>query len=336
MTPLRVGVIGAGIMGSDHARQLRHWVADAEPVLIADIDGARALAVAAELGARSCLDPLELVADPQVQAVIIASHDSTHADLVRACVRADKPVLCEKPLAPTLDESAALLRDIGAGGAELVSLGFMRRFDQGYVQVRDRIRSGVLGAPLVLHCSSRGVSSGPGTTSEASVTNSTVHDLDIAPWLLDSPVVEAAWVSVRRSANAEEFADPQVMLLRTADGALTTVETYLNARYGYDIRCEAVCEHGTVSIAEPAAVRTDALPGRSVEYARDWRPRFADAYRRELTAWVHRVTTGTAPDGALAGAHDGLVAAAVADAVIRSMRDGGSFRPVAVPSVGHP
>ena len=150
------------------------------------------------------------------------------------------------------------------------------------------------------------------------------------PWLLDSPIVETSW-HAGRSASGVDFTDPQVMLLRTADGALTTVETFLNAGYGFDIRCELVGERGTVSLREPARVEVDAQLARSVEYPADWRPRFAEAYRMELQAWVNRV--GGVPDplvGDLAGARDGLVATAAAEAMVASMRAGGQY--VAVPS----
>jgi myo-inositol 2-dehydrogenase/D-chiro-inositol 1-dehydrogenase len=327
---LRVGVVGAGNMGAAHARQLHRWVSGAEVVAVADADAARAAEVAVATGASSTVDPLAVIADPDVEAVVIASPDATHPALVRACVEAGKPVLCEKPLAPTLPEAAGLLAELG-DRAGLVSLGFMRRFDQGYQQLRATIRSGELGAALVVHCIGRGVASYPGTTDESTVSNSTVHDLDIVPWLLDSPVVEAAWCAPRSSAQADGFQDPQLVLLRTADQVVATVETFLNARYGYDTRCEVVCETGASSLVEPAVVRSDAARLRSVGYPADWRPRFADAYRRELTAWVEQVTGSQTPDEPVASARDGVVAAAVADAVVRSMHDGGRFTTVELP-----
>lgn len=325
---VRVGVIGTGIMGADHARQLHHWVPGATVTLVADVDADRAAAVASEVGTPSTTDAARLIADESVDAVVIASHDSTHADLVRACVAADKPVLCEKPLAPSLAEASGLLSEIGTTGADLVSLGFMRRFDQGYVAIRDLLDGGEIGRALVAHAVSRGVSSGPGATSESSVTGSSIHDLDVIPWLLRSPIVETAWFAGRQTSHTTELVDPQILLLRTADGVLTTVETYLNARYGYDVRCEVVAETGTASLAEPTPIVRDVTGGRSLGYAADWRPRFADAYRRELTAWVRTVAAGAAPSGDLATAADGVRASAVAQALIDSMHAGGAFVPV--------
>ena len=111
------------------------------------------------------------------------------------------------------------------------------------------------------------------------------------------------------------------MHLRTADGVLSTVETFLNSRYGYVMRCEVVGETGTVSLTEPARVVVESGLTRAIGYAADWRPRFADAYRLELQAWVDAVVAGS--PSPLASARDGVAASAVAEAVISSMHEGG-------------
>ncbi len=126
----------------------------------------------------------------------------------------------------------------------------------------------------------------------------------------------------RRSSQVHEgLQDPQLIHLRTADGVLSTCETFLNARYGYDIRCEVVGETGAISLTEPARVRLDAGQRHGIGYAADWRPRFADAYRIELQAWIDSVLAG-APTP-LATGRDGVAASAVAEAVITSMHHGG-------------
>ena len=322
---LRVGVIGAGIMGADHANTLRRSVRGAEVTAVADVDLARAEAAAE--GATAYDDAFALIADPAVDAVVIASHDPVHAVQVVAAVRAAKAVLCEKPLAPTLAEGRQVLREIGATGEALLSLGFMRRFDPGYVQLRQAIDDGSIGAPVLVHNVSRGVSSAPNATSEFSITGSAIHECDVVPWLLRSPVVEVSWIAPRRSSQANEgLQDPQLIHLRTADGVLSTVETFLNARYGYVMRCEVVGENGTISLTEPARVVVEGELKRSTGYAADWRPRFADAYRLELQAWIDSVLAG-APTP-LATGRDGVAASAVAEAVIASMHDGGRITKV--------
>jgi myo-inositol 2-dehydrogenase/D-chiro-inositol 1-dehydrogenase len=317
-------------MGADHVDTLHRWVSGAEVTRVADVDADRAAAVARTVpGARPGDDAHSLIGDPEVDAVLIASHDATHADLAVAAVRAGKPVLCEKPLAPTVQECLRVVRTERAAGGGLISLGFMRRFDPAYGELRAAVAAGALGAVLLMHCVSRGVSSGPGCTDELSVTGSAIHEFDIVPWLLDSPIVEVGWHAARPTAAVTGLRDPQVMLLRTADGALTTVETFLNAGYGYDIRCEVVGERGTLALAGPARVVSASARARSTAYPADWRPRFADAYRLELQAWVDAVAGRTLSP--LATAYDGLLATAVAEAVITSMKDGGRTATVRAP-----
>jgi myo-inositol 2-dehydrogenase / D-chiro-inositol 1-dehydrogenase len=127
--------------------------------------------------------------------------------------------------------------------------------------------------------------------------------------------------------------DPQLILLRTADGALTSLEVFLNAGYGYDIGCEVVCERGTLALAPTGRIVANAPSTHAVTHPADWRPRFADAYRLELQAWVDAVAAGR--PSPLPSARDGMVATAVAEAVIASMHDGGRFVAVQDPaSVG--
>lgn len=336
---LRVGVVGCGVMGTDHARLLARQVSGAELTRLTDLDPGRASALAEELGASTSPDGPALVAEDDVDAVVVASADATHAALVLAAASAGKPVLCEKPLAPSLEEAAGVVRTLDADGAgHLVTLGFMRRVDPAHNELREALHRGAVGEPLLVHGTSRGVTAGPGATSESLITGSFVHEADSVPWLLGSPVTAVSWQSPGRTTGSGDLQDPQLLLLRTADGVLTTVEVLLNARYGYDIRCEVVGRTGTLALSEASqttslTTRTSDL-ARTSSFAADWRPRFAEAYRRELQAWVDGVRGLQAPD--LATARDGLVAAAVCDAAVRSMRaavDGaGPWTSVEVPS----
>jgi len=334
---VRVGVIGAGIMGADHVNTLHRSVSDAVVTMVADVDIERAKRTAQPVrGAIATADGFALIADGAVDAVVIASHDSTHAALVLAAIEAGKPVLCEKPLAPTVAECLSIVRAEAGGpaGKPLISLGFMRRFDPGYTDMKQALADGSIGNPLLVHCVSRGVSSAPNASNESSVTGSAIHEFDVLPWLLGSPIVEVSWYSGRPSGLVDGFTDPHLILLRTADGVLSTLEVFLNARYGYDVRCEIVGEQGTLALREPARTATDLSRGRTVGYPADWRPRFADAYRLELQAWINLLESGDSGQWTeLATAHDGLVAGAVAEAVIESMHDGGRTVQVSVPTL---
>ncbi len=325
---VRIGVIGTGNMGADHIRNLQRFVAGAAITVVADYDQATAEAVAAESRARVAENGHALIADPDVDAIIIASHDSTHYEYAMSAIAAGKPTLCEKPLAPTLAECEEIVAAEAAAGGNLLSLGFMRRFDPGHTELKAAIDAGVIGPVLRITGASRNVVSYPGTTSESMITNSVIHELDSIPWLLGSPVVEAAWLAGRASSKVPAgVADPSLTLLRTADGVLTSVDMYANAEYGYDLRCEVLGEKGTLSLTDPALVAVDLGLKRSTSYPLDWRPRFAAAYRLELGAWVSAVAAG-APTP-LATAVDGLAASRVADAVLTSMHESGRWVTVA-------
>jgi myo-inositol 2-dehydrogenase/D-chiro-inositol 1-dehydrogenase len=329
---IRVGVIGAGIMGADHVRNLAGAVSGAAVSLVADLDAGRAAAAAGPAGARSTTDPKALIKDRDVDAVVIASHDSTHADLLLACLDARKPVLCEKPLAPTVEEGRTVVQAEEAVaeelGRSLVSLGFMRRFDPAHTELKRRLEAGEFGDVLTAHCVSRNVRSAPDATNVSAITNSAIHELDSMPWLLGTSVAEVAWVSGRKTSALAPagLQDPAFMLLRMADGTLVTLELFLNAEYGYSTRLEVVGERGTASFTESPLLEVNLDRRRATEYPADWRPRFADAYRIELKAWIDSLATG-APSP-LATARDGLRASEIGAALVASIDAGGAFVPV--------
>jgi myo-inositol 2-dehydrogenase / D-chiro-inositol 1-dehydrogenase len=313
---VRVGVVGVGVMGADHARKLNGCVAGADVTAIADVNEGTAAAVASEMRSAAVrANGFALIACAGVDAVVIASHDSTHAQLVLAAVKAGKPVLCEKPLAPTAAEARAVVEAEHTIGRDLIGLGFMRRFDPSYTDLKAVVASGELGEILVSHCISRTVEAYPGGDSASTVTNAAIHELDIIPWLLGSPITSVSWHCGKSSRRSGIRQDPQIMLLRTA------------SEYGYDTRCEVVGETGTAALTLPTRVIRDGQRARTTEYPENWIPRYADAYRIELQEWIDSIEQGR--PSALATAEDGLRAALVADAVIESMDNGGA--PVGVP-----
>jgi myo-inositol 2-dehydrogenase/D-chiro-inositol 1-dehydrogenase len=320
---LRIGVIGAGAMGSAHCRTIARDLSGGELAAVSDVDTARAARVAGALGdAQVHEDPDELIADPAVDAVVVASSDATHQAFVLACLRAEKPVLCEKPLAPTVEASLSVVEAEAAIGRRLVQVAFMRRFDPGYVAVKDRLDRGDVGAALLVHCAHRNASVPHGFTSEMLITSSVTHEIDVTRWLLGEEIVAATVHTPRPSRLAPAgVRDPQLVLLETEDGALVDVEIFVNARYGYDIRCEVVAETGTLELAAPAAVEVRREGGRGVEIGAGFQQRFATAYRHELQAWVG----GGEPTGP--SAWDGYAAAAVCEAAVESLATG---RPVDV------
>jgi myo-inositol 2-dehydrogenase / D-chiro-inositol 1-dehydrogenase len=296
-----VGVIGTGSMGAVHVRLLQTAVAGARVVAAAD-PAVRLPGVPVHH-----VDPEALIADPAVAGVVIASPAPTHEPLVLACLAAGKPVLCEKPLAAS---AAACRRLVDADADGLLTLGFMRRFDPAYVELRQRL--GEVGAPRLVHMVHRNASFRPEFTPEAVLTDSLVHEADMTRWLLEE---EIARVSV--FAVGDGLHDPQTVVFETASGRVVDVEVFVAAGYGYEIRCEVVGSHGTLELAPPGLVVARRAGARAAEVPEPFERRFGEAYRRELQAWV---------DGAPGpGAYDGYAATAVCEAAVASLHGGGTM-----------
>lgn len=317
-----IGLIGAGVMGGDHARILTKGVAGAALVAVHDADPARAGAIASGgNGVAVVPDTEALIADRRVDAVLVASPDETHAELVLACLARRKPVLCEKPLAATLDGCRAILEAEQRVGARLVQVGYMRRFDPGYRQLRDLRRDGRLGPPLFFHCVHRNAIAPHFMTNAMIISNAAVHEIDIARFVLEDEIEAVTVVSPRPTSRAPTRR-PQFLVFETRQGVVVDVEAFVDAGYGYDVRAELVCETGTALLAPhpPVATRESARDGFAVEA--DWRGRFAAAYRAQLEAWVASVRAGGAPAGGASGASawDGMVASIVAEAALESAR----------------
>jgi myo-inositol 2-dehydrogenase/D-chiro-inositol 1-dehydrogenase len=202
-------------------------------------------------------------------------------------------------------------------GRRLVQVGYMRRFDPAYVEMKARMLSGRLGAPLMFHCVHRNVSAPSWFDSRMAVSNSAVHEFDIARWMLDTEL-SAIQVFRPKAARADSPGAPVFLVLETARGQLVNVEIFIDAAYGYDVRGELVCEKGTVSLRAPIHTETNINLTHGAAYPADWRPRFADAYRLQAQAWIRAVASGTS---AGASAWDGYAAAAAAEAGLQSLAE---------------
>lgn len=314
MKDLRIGVVGAaGFIGRDHIKRLNNNINHAAVVAVSDIDPVKTQAVADTCGAKVYADGVELINDPEVDAIVITSWDPTHAQFVRAAVAAGKPVFCEKPLASTLDDCAAILNDEIASGKHLVQVGFMRRFDPGYLEMKKIIDSGKLGKPLMVHCKSRTPVTPPKHTSRMHATNVVPHEIDVLRWLLDDEFDQVQVIMGRSSTHAPEgLQDPQLMLMTTKKGVVIDVEVAVNAHFGYEIQCEVVCDNGTVSLPQPTRATVCVDQSCSHGIMDDWSKRFVDAYQEEFQSWVDScLETGGVPTGSTAW--DGFAACAVAE-----------------------
>ena len=329
---IRIGLIGAGLMGADHARILSQEIPGVTLLAICDADGVRARAVADASGAKHVVaDPLALIADSSIDAILIASPDSTHAPLTKACVEAGKPVLCEKPLSQDSAECLDVIAAETRAGKRLVQIGFMRRFDPAYVEMKQALTQGAVGPALMMHNFHRNVSAPANFTGQMAITNSASHEFDIARFVLDADFDSIA-VFRPEFREAGKTGAPVFMVLKTTAGQLVNVEINNNAAYGYDVRGELVGERGSVFLRSPVHSELHADLKSVTTYPADWRPRFAEAYRLQNSAWLKSIETGR-PVGA--SAWDGYAATLVAEAGVASLAKGAPVKlsPAAKPKL---
>jgi myo-inositol 2-dehydrogenase/D-chiro-inositol 1-dehydrogenase len=318
---IRIGVIGTGWIGEQHVHRLHGTVAGAEVEAVADIDPGRAAHVAGAVGARVIDSPEKLIGDPDVDAVVIASSAAAHAEQVLACIEAGKQVFCEKPLTTDAADALRVIDAEAALGRRVVQVGFMRRYDAGYRQMKRVLDAGGVGEPLMAHCVHRNRSVRDHYTTEMAARDTAVHEVDVLRWLLGEEFVSAQTVVPRKTSRSRsDLQDPQIFLFETASGARVDVEAFVNCRYGYDIQCEIVGEDGAVRLPDPAApvLRRDGRAG--VPVLEEFGDRFADAFDVELREWVEGLRAGEGPAGP--SAWDGYAATVVTEAAVRSLHSG--------------
>jgi myo-inositol 2-dehydrogenase/D-chiro-inositol 1-dehydrogenase len=191
---------------------------------------------------------------------------------------------------------------------------------EDYADMKARIDAGEIGRPLLVHSVHRNASVHAWFDSEMIVKDTVVHDVDLVRWLLGDEIVRATAFSPRPTSRAADgVQDPQFIVLESEAGAVIDVEAYVNAQYGYDIRCEVVGESGTLALAAPATVVLHREGRGGIELPPRFQERFAAAYTAELEAWVASIATGT-PAGA--SAWDGYAAAAVCEAAFDALSSG--------------
>lgn len=330
MPETRVGIIGVGLMGTDHAHRVAHRTANATLAAVSDVDADRAAGLAGRFdGVRVISDPMALIEDDSVDAVIIASPGFAHEEQVMACLQHRKYAMCEKPL--TMDSTSALrlVRAERAAGHPLIQVGFMRRFDPEYAVMKALLDSGDYGRTLLLHNVHRNKSApGADFRSEMIVRDSLVHEVDVSRFLFGDEVSSVQMLSPAATSFAlEGVADPQIAIFRMAGGGMAITEVFVNCQVGYEVRCEAVAERGSIiaGLTQNGLYTTNAAPDRRQrgswggEVPQDYRTRFARAYDLEIQSWIDATRRGEVVGP---GTWDGYAAAAVCTAGMRSLASG--------------
>jgi myo-inositol 2-dehydrogenase/D-chiro-inositol 1-dehydrogenase len=317
---LQVGLIGAGAIGQDHIARITGKLSGAKVVAVSDVDEKRAREGAAICGGRVEKSGEALIKAPDVEAVIVTSWGPAHAESALASIDAGKMVFCEKPLASTAGDCKKIVDAEIARGKRFTQVGFMRRYDKGYLQMKELLASGKTGKPLMIHCAHRNVTKGTDYNTPMSVHDTAIHEIDVLHWLVGDQYVSAQVLFPRPTGfTHKELRDPQVMILTTESGILIDIEVFVNCQFGYDIQCEVVCERASVRLPEPSfpVTKIDALHGTAMET--DWKYRFIESYDVEIQDWINAAGEGKVRGPA---AWDGYLAALTADALVRAQGSG--------------
>ncbi|MBO3724841.1 Gfo/Idh/MocA family oxidoreductase [Actinomyces bowdenii] len=328
---IRIGLIGAGGMGRAHVERIENELAGGRIAAVADLNLDGAKEVAEPLGAKAYGSGAELIADPDVDAVLIATFGKVHAPDVIAAIEAGKHVLCEKPLATTPEDCIAIMEAEQRAGKKLVTVGFMRRFDAGYQQMRAALEGGELGCATLVHCRHRNPSVPEGYTTRNMIDDTAIHEIDICRYLLDEEIVSVRVDAPRSTSRRfEHLRDPLVLVARTASGVLIDDEINVNIQFGYSIECELVMEAGTIRLGDQNTTITRDAAGDRHPICRSHIDRFHSAFNQEVQQWIRAVErdehTGST-------SWDGYAATCVVDAALESLEKGGREVEVAMTSM---
>jgi len=324
---IRLGLIGAGRMGSFHGLTAARHIPGGCLAAIADPTPGQAARLATELGVQKVYtDPLQLLDDPDIDGVLIAAPARSHAELVISAAQAGKGVFCEKPMAITLDEAD---RAIAAAADARVTLqvGFNRRFAKSFRTAHLDVVEGRIGIPQLLRSLTRDPAlNNPAASPQWVIFLETlIHDFDTLRYL--NPGAEAVDVFVMADAliapdyKSKGFLDTAVVTIRFDNGAIATAEANFQAVYGYDVRGEVFGSAGMLTMGgvnDSDLVRYLAN-GIQADTQRLDTDLLRDAYVAELNHFVDCLRTGKKP---IASGEDARAAVAIARACIESFQQG--------------
>lgn len=319
---LRVGVVGAGLMGADHIARITHRISGAVVSAVVEPDAERAASAAEKAPGAATFARIEDAIDAgAVDAVLIAVPGPFHAPVLVPALEAGLPILCEKPLTPDSTSSARILELEQKLDRPHIQVGFMRRFDPEYAALRDLVVSGDAGQLVMVRGVHRNATVPDSYTQTMLITDSVVHEFDVVPWLAGSPIKNVEVKYPRRNTlTPEHLREPILVLMELENGVLVDVEMNVSVQFGYLVGTEAVFEKGIARIGQPSGLQQWRDGRFAVEDHTSFTTRFATAYDQQIQRWVNAVRDGRLVDGP--SAWDGYVVALACEAGVKAL-DGG-------------
>lgn len=318
---LKLGLVGCGNIAHTHVNNIVNVLVGAEVTEVYDVneEAARKLINDFSLKAKIAASIEDLVNSADVDAVLVCSRNDTHVAPILAAIKAKKPVFTEKPLATTAADCEKIINAEIEAKHRYTQVGFMRRFDPAYQELKSVIDSGHIGTPLMGIC--RHFTRVPATayfTTPNMVNDAFIHEIDILHWLYND---EYDWVQIQYGRSNtlnpnKDLRDPQVATIKMKHGALVNVYLTQCATYGYDVKCQVIGEKGIAAL--PDMPRTEMKLDGKIYHPidKDWTKRFVKAYQNELQEFINNVAAHRELTGP--SAWDGYVAAVTADDAIQS------------------
>lgn len=321
MNDLRVGVVGAGLMGADHIARIQNRINGATVTAVVEPDEGRAKAAMEHAPSAKWFPNVEAaIADKAMDAVLIATPGQFHEPVLLPALAAGLPILCEKPLTPDAASSLKIVEAEVATGKQLIQVGFMRRFDSGYESLKELISSGKQGELLGLHCAHRNPSVPESYHNDMLIFDSVVHEIDVVRFLTDSPIKSVEVKHMKRNSNNHNgLNEPILALLTTESDVLATVEMNVSVKFGYQVATEAVFENGIAEIGKTSGMTTWFDGQIATAEHMSFKTRFAAAYDAQIQRWVNATLKGKI-DGP--SAWDGYLAAAAVEAGVKALNSG--------------
>ncbi len=322
MNDLRIGVVGAGLMGADHIQRITNRISGAVVSAIIEPDAERGAAAAATAPGSVFFGSIEeAIAANAVDAVLVATPGKFHEAVLVPALEAGLPILCEKPLTPD-SESARRVMDLEQTlDRPHIQVGFMRRFDAEYGELRELIASKDSGELLMLRCVHRNPAVPDSYTQQMLINDSVVHEFDIVPWLANSPVVSVEVKYPRRnSLTPAHLREPILVLMELENGILVDVEMNVSTQFGYQVGTEAVFEAGLARIGQPSGLQRWKDGEFRIGDHTSFATRFAPAYDEQIQRWVNAVNSGALVDGP--NSWDGYRVALACEAGVQALEGG--------------